>query len=72
MDFQAALNKNHGRLPFQRNRTAIFVCSGDLKLSCFYHRADALGAKRFLGLTAILINSYLLQIRKKLAVGCSQ
>ena len=36
------------------------------------HRADALGAKRLLGLGALLIYSHLLQVRQELAIGSPQ
>jgi hypothetical protein len=46
--------------------------SEGVRLRCFYHCADALGAERLLGLRAILINSHLLQIRQELAIGSPQ
>jgi hypothetical protein len=39
------------------------------RLVCLDHCADALGAKLFLGLCALLINGHVLQIRQELAVG---
>ena len=50
----------------------IFEGNVDLKLSCFNHSANALGAKRLLGLGTLLIYSYFLQVRKELAVGSPQ
>ena len=65
------LNKNHGPTTQKQARNR------DLRLRwrelCrFYHRADALGAQRLLGLGALLINSHLLQVRQELAIGSPQ
>lgn len=61
--------KNHG------NVSAIAIQTRDLrkgkknkKLSCFDHRADALGAQRLLGLAAFFIYGNGLQIGKEFAV----
>jgi hypothetical protein len=65
------LNKNHGQATQEQAQNR------DLRLRwkelCrFYHRADALGAQRLLGLGALLVNSHLLQVRQELAIGSPQ